>query len=241
MAKLDNLLTTDDQAFKHVLRQGSPVLVYFYDGNEKTDKPLENALQSVAKKNRDALLIAKVDIAANVQTHQRYGTPTAPALVTLTKGFLGHKVKSTAAEIRPKDVRAHVDYLLDQGPDPCEAIEEETAMTPAKNSDTKEVTDRTFKRDVLKAKTPVLVDFWAPWCGPCVALAPYMEAIASEYKGRVRIAKLNVDHNPAAKMTFQVESIPTLIMFNNGEVIERRTGANKQTIRDMLEEALLTS
>ena len=237
MAALDNLMTTDDQGLKQMLRQGKPVLVCFYDGREKADKPLENALETVAKKNRDELIIAMVDITTNPQTHQRYGKLTAPALVTLAKGFLGHKVKSEAEQARPKDVRAHVDYLLGRGSLPTDEADESAAAS--QKSATKAITDSSFKRDVLKAKTPVLVDFWAPWCKPCLVIAPFMEEIAQEYKGRVRIAKLNVDENPLVKQNFKVESIPTLMMFKDGKAIERRAGADKQTIREMIEEALL--
>ena len=237
---VDNLITITQDNLKAALNHKRPVLVYFYDGDDRTDKPLESALKSVAKKNADDLVIARVDVAQNNRTYNQYGPLATPALVTLVKGFLGHKVKSEAEAIRPKDVRAHADYLLERGPEPVDdnEIPERQAATPARSA-TKEVTDRSFKKDVLKAKTPVLVDFWAPWCGPCQVIAPFMEEIAAEYKGKVRIAKVNVDHNPAAKNSYQVQSIPTLIMFKDGEPIERRTGADAKTIRAMIEESLL--
>jgi thioredoxin 1 len=239
---VDNLLTITQDDLKTALNHKRPVIVYFYDSDEKTDKPLESALKSVAKKNTDDLVVARVDVTENRRLFKQYGPLATPALVTLVKGFLGHKVKSEAEAVRPKDVRAHVDYLLERGPEPADdnGVAERPTATPSKKSATKQVTDRTFKKDVLKAKTPVLVDFWAPWCAPCQALAPFMEEIAGEYKGRVRIAKLNVDQNPATKDNYQIMSIPTLMMFKDGEPIERRTGANAATIRAMIDEALLT-
>jgi thioredoxin 1 len=233
-----NLMTTTD--LKPALRQGLPVLVYLFDSREKADKPLENALESAAKKNAAEVVIARVDVAASPKIHQQYDNLATPALVTLSKGFFGHKVKTQAAEVRPKDIRAHLDYLLDQGPDPTAetATDRSKAEKPGKPA-THAVTDSTFKRDVLKARTPVLVDFWAPWCAPCLTLAPHMEKLAVEYKGRVRIAKVNVDENPATQHSYQIQSIPTLIMFKDGQPVERRTGATTQVIRAMIEEALL--
>ncbi|RMG87019.1 MAG: thioredoxin [Chloroflexi bacterium] len=103
----------------------------------------------------------------------------------------------------------------------------------------KHVSDDTFRKEVLKSKIPVLVDFWAPWCGPCKALAPFIDKMAREYRGKVKVVKLNTDQNPMMARRYQIQSIPTLIMFDGGQPIERRTGGNPRVIRDMIEEALL--
>lgn len=87
-----------------------------------------------------------------------------------------------------------------------------------------ETTDDTFERDVLKSEQPVLVDFWAPWCGPCLAMAPAFESLAQEYRGRVGFAKLNVDDNLQVSSQYRVFSIPTLIMFKGGREVERIVG-----------------
>jgi thioredoxin 1 len=86
-------------------------------------------------------------------------------------------------------------------------------------------TDSAFDQEVLKSDTPVLVDFWAPWCGPCRAMAPTVDAIASEYEGRVKVGKLNTDDNPGTTMRFSIRSIPTLLLFKGGQVVEHRVGA----------------
>ncbi|MER3457751.1 MAG: thioredoxin [Chloroflexota bacterium] len=88
-----------------------------------------------------------------------------------------------------------------------------------------EVTDATFKQEVLEADKPVLVDFWAEWCMPCHAIAPYVEAIANEYAGKLKVAKLDIDSNMATATQYQVWSIPTLILFKDGQPVERVTGA----------------
>ena len=95
----------------------------------------------------------------------------------------------------------------------------------------KEVTDKSFERDVLQANKPVLVDFWAQWCGPCRMLAPTIDAIAAEHSSVVSVVKLNVDDNPTTAATFGIKGIPTLILFAEGKEVERIVGAaGKETI-----------
>jgi thioredoxin 1 len=86
-------------------------------------------------------------------------------------------------------------------------------------------TDATFDRDVLKSEKPVLLDFWAEWCGPCKMIAPILDDIAKEYADRVTIAKLNIDENPATPPKFGIRGIPTLILFKNGTVEAQKVGA----------------
>ena len=87
-----------------------------------------------------------------------------------------------------------------------------------------EVTDQTFNEVVLQSDLPVVVDFWAVWCGPCKMIAPALEQIAAEYEDQIRVAKLDVDHNSETAMKYGVMSIPTLILFKNGEDVERIVG-----------------
>jgi thioredoxin 1 len=84
--------------------------------------------------------------------------------------------------------------------------------------------DATFDKDVLKSDLPVLLDFWAEWCGPCKAIAPILDEIAEQYKDKVRIAKLNIDENPATPPKFNIRGIPTLILFKNGTVEAQKVG-----------------
>jgi thioredoxin 1 len=98
-----------------------------------------------------------------------------------------------------------------------------------------ELTDSTFEQEVLRSTQPVLVDFWAVWCGPCKAIAPIVEELAGEYEGKLKVMKLDVDDNPRTATTYGVQSIPTLLVFKDGKPAERIVGAvPKHVIVDTL-------
>ena len=99
--------------------------------------------------------------------------------------------------------------------------------------------DGTFESEVLNSEIPVLVDFWAPWCAPCRAIAPSVEALAEEYKGQVKVGKINIDDNPTVPGNFGIRSIPTLLMFKGGSVVDQQVGGvNKAVIEGMIKKAL---
>ena len=100
----------------------------------------------------------------------------------------------------------------------------------------KEITSVNFKNEVLKSDTPVLVDFWAEWCGPCRAIGPVVDEIANDYNGKVSVGKLNVDNENQLAMEYGVRSIPALLIFNNGTVVNQIVGAvPKNRITDILD------
>ncbi|RME94324.1 MAG: thioredoxin TrxA [Alphaproteobacteria bacterium] len=90
---------------------------------------------------------------------------------------------------------------------------------------TSQVSDDTFEEEVLKSSTPVVVDFWAEWCGPCKQIAPALEEIAAEMEGKVKVAKINIDENPSTPGKYGIRAIPTLMIFKNGELAATQMGA----------------
>jgi thioredoxin 1 len=104
---------------------------------------------------------------------------------------------------------------------------------------TVEITDANFDSEVLKSEVPVLIDFWAAWCGPCRALAPAVEAIADQYQGRVKVGKLDVDSNGSTSARFNIRGIPTLLLFKGGQVKEQLVGlVDKSKISDAIDRHL---
>jgi thioredoxin 1 len=108
------------------------------------------------------------------------------------------------------------------------------------SADTHIVNDADFKSVVLESKEPVLVDFFAEWCGPCKAMAPALEQVASEMKGKIKVAKIDVDHNPAVTQAYRVQAMPTLMIFKDGKVAAQHVGAmvQKKKLEDWIKASI---
>ncbi|MFP3159218.1 MAG: thioredoxin [Hydrogenobaculum sp.] len=102
-----------------------------------------------------------------------------------------------------------------------------------------ELTDANWENEVINSSVPVLVDFWAPWCGPCRIIAPVVEKLASEFAGQIKVGKLNTDDNPGVSMRYGIRAIPTIMMFKNGEVVDTRVGVQPEdSLRKMIKNNL---
>jgi len=113
---------------------------------------------------------------------------------------------------------------------------EKTAMASEK---VMHISDSEFESKVLQGQLPCLIDFWAPWCGPCKAIAPVIDELAEEFDGKLQIAKMNVDDNPATPGKYGIRAIPTLILFKNGEKVDQITGAvGKSQLTEMIKKAV---
>lgn len=233
-------ITTDDNSLPKILNQTLPVVLYLYDSRQAPNRALDTAITNAAKEQAGQLLVARVDTAANPQTQRQYGSLTTPAIVTLAKEGSGRVTKSQAANVNAADLQVHINFLLGKGPAPKQPVTppKAAAATNGAHAAPQVVTDATFDKEVLGSKEPVLVDFWAAWCGPCRAIAPAVEKAAQTYAGRARVVKVNVDENPALAQRFQVMSIPTLMVFRNGQAVKRQVGANPAIIPSLIEDAL---
>lgn len=221
MPRFDTPLHTNDQSIDRVLNSGLPVVLVIWRGS--LDGSLEESLRQIARNDAGRLLVARLDADANPQTAARFAGPL-PLLVAFRDG----QEVARAEGVSSVAAREYVDFLLGRGPRPqarpapSPAAQAAPSGAPAKPVP---VSDASFRRDVLESDLPVLVDLWAPWCGPCHMIAPVVEKLAGDYAGRLKVAKLNVDENPATANAYHVQGIPTLLIFRDGRVVDRIVGA----------------
>jgi thioredoxin 1 len=227
----DTPIHTNDQSLEKVLSTGLPVLLLFTNGRLPVE--LDQAVARLAKENAGQLLVADLNAGDNPAAVKRFGISQAPAVVTVRGGNLLSKSERIGAH----DLEMHTMYLLGRGPQPEEKAASRSAQKGSpqgagssqaqspSDAAVRSVSDRTFESEVLGSSQPVLVDFWAPWCGPCKMTEPMVERLAREMKGRVWVAKVNVDENPALSQRFGVQGIPTMMLVKAGQVVDRWSGA----------------
>lgn len=216
----DSPLVTNDQSVDRLLRAGLPVLLVFSSGAPAVD--LQREMERIARERAGRLLVARAGIGDAPEAARRFGVAGLPAVVDVRDG----SPVGSAQGVSAGEIEAHARFLLGEGPQPA-VRETPRAAGAAADAPAQpvHVTDATFGRVVLQSAIPVLVDFWAPWCGPCRMTNPMLERLAREKAGRLVVAKVDVDENPALAGRYQVQAVPTLMLVRNGEVVDRWSGA----------------
>ncbi|MGD1994439.1 MAG: thioredoxin [Anaerolineae bacterium] len=222
---LSEPINVTDAAFdRAVLAAGRPVMVIFWSRQDDRAEQLRQTAEATAQEYAGALRVARLEAGDASQTRARYEVDALPEFLFFRDGQLVARARGYPSR---NALRPWIEYLLGSGPPPA------ARQKPAKESSMAEpvtVSDATFDQVVLQAGQPVLVDFWAAWCGPCRVIAPVIERLAAEFAGRAVVAKLDVEANPTTARRYGAMSIPTLIFFQDGQEVDRLVGAQPEGV-----------
>lgn len=209
--------------------QNAALLLIAHNGG--FDKKLKKAINSVAENEFAVATLDFTDDPAAIEALDIHDG--ASTLIVFEDGDeIGRIFRPKA-----KDVYVYADFLNGTAPQPDDRTADQKANVGNTVVKPMHVTQKNFKAAVLRSNLPVLVDMWAPWCGPCNAIAPALDRLAGELDGKAKIAKVNVDENPRLSNKFGVRSIPTMIIFKKGKEVDRLVGAlPANQIRQRLEE-----
>ncbi len=228
----DAPLFSSDQSVERVLNAGLPVALVFVDG--QAPAALYQSMKTLARQYAGQLLIVQLSMKDSSETARRYNVSAIPGVATVKDG----RALSQAGPVTGDELEKHVRYLLGQGPKPepsAGGFTQQPSTQTAGDGRPVNVTDASFDAEVMRSPIPVVVDFWAPWCGPCRMVAPTLDKLAREWNGQVKIAKVNVDENPRLSGRYGVQSIPTMMVVKNGRIVERWAGAlPEQPLRSRL-------
>jgi len=213
---ISTVIHTNEHSIDRVLAAGLPVVLAFWQGSQPLPPAVADELDRLAQRYAGKALIAKVSGDDERTLLARFAPAPLPALLVLRAG----KPEVTLHGGDLLQVSAWLAHFVDGQPQPAVRV---TAPPPASASPIT-LTDANFQQ-IISAPTAVLVDFWAPWCGPCRMVAPHVEQLAKEFQGRAVVGKLNVDENPQTAQRYNIMSIPALYIFKNGAVVDQMVGA----------------
>jgi thioredoxin 1 len=253
---IDAPLHTSESNLARVLGTGLPVLLVFWQRACAPCDLLAPTLDRLARLYAGRALVVKVNAADEPGLSGRYKVDSLPGIVFFKDG---RAIATTAGAASEQSLTEWVDYLIAGGPQPVlpsgpsipfqaaapspsGQARQGSARGAAQNAGTEKpivLTDASFDQVIRSSSLPVMVDFWATWCGPCKMIAPVVEQMAGEFAGRALLGKLDVDQNPAVAGRYGVMSIPTLLIFRHGQVVDRIVGAQPpQVIRQRLTQQL---
>lgn len=224
---INSVVHTNRHSVDRVLGAGLPVALVFWDNNHQPHKADDTALDTLAKKYEGKALIAKIDAQDESELMSRFNIGSVPAFAFVDKGNV---IEQTAVD-DPAYVDAWLGHLSNGGARPRRPAASTAQSNGAQSNGGKPVvlTDATFSA-AISSPQPTLVDFWAEWCGPCRMVAPSVETLAQEFSGRATVAKLNVDENRMTAGQYGIQSIPSLLIFKNGQVVDQIVGAQPLSV-----------
>jgi thioredoxin 1 len=218
----DVVLASNDLSLDRVLGAGLPVAMVFYQKELSSDLRLR--MDELAREYSGKVLVIMLAQGDAAQAVSRFGIRQFPSLVTVRDG----KTVTQQENVRAEELKTHIAHLAGEGPAPSARTSDTSRAGASQGSaggSPVHVNEASFQREVLGADIPVVVDFWAPWCGPCRMVEPVLNSLAREQAGTLKIAKVNVDENPGLASRYGAMSIPTMLVVVNGQEVDRWVGA----------------